>query len=1772
MRDSALADNLPAGMELTATPTTSQGTCTGAAGGDSFTCDFNTINNGDSVTVTVPVKVTAKPSSGSISNTASVTTFGVDSDDSNDKDTGTVTVTESSIAGTVYNDQNDNGSIDASEHGIAAVTMTLTGIDNWGNTINESVVTDANGDYLFDHLPTSDTNGYTVTETHPANFDDGLESLDGAIDNGSRMSDVITSIVLPTDTDIINYDFGELGLASLQGSVWYDVNNDGVKDANETTAIANTLITLTGTETVSGKTVNFANTTDVNGEYQFTNLTAGTYIITETQPTTWSDGLEQLGDKGGNTATNDTFAAITLTANQSGIGYNFGEQGGSISGYVYRDPNDNGIFDTGEAAISNVQVTLTGTDNNGFTINLTSTTDTNGFYEILGLPASDSTGYTLTETQPSLIFDGKDTVGTISGTTVGTLANDIISAIVLPVNGAGIDYNFGEGGDIASSISGNVFIDLNDDGIKDADEETIENVTVTLRGTNSLGATINLTQTTNVVGQYSFNNLAPSDGNGYTITESQPTSFDDGLDSTPGQILANSRTTDVISKVVLGADENLPNNNFAELYPNKISGTVFIDGNDDGIQTIDELGIENVLITLTGTDKLNRVINKTLLTDVNGDYTFTNLPENLVNGYTITESHPSKFEDGLDSKLEQVIVDSRTSDVIDVLILKSNEHLTENNFAELYSGKISGTVFIDRNNDGSQATDELGIENVSLTLTGIDYLNRPVNKTLLTSINGEYTFLHLPASDANGYTVTESQPSNFVDGLDSKLGQVIANSRTTDVIETLVLADHEHLTDNDFAELELGKISGTVYIDANDDGIKDSAELGIEGVTVTLTGVDFTGSNVNTVLTTDEQGDYSFDSLLPSNENGYQITENQPDELLDGLESINSVVIADSRFKDVITSIALAANQELVNYNFGELDTASLSGTVWVDENDNGLIDDDEAMRIANVTITLSGIESHVPAGETPQEVTATTVTDENGDYSFTMLSAGNYSITEEHPSAWMDGKDHLGTLSGELGDDLIEAIDLKAGQNGTAYNFGERGSDLQGLVYNDLNNNALHEANEAGIPEVEITLTGTDSNGQPVSRTTHTFVDGQYLFEHLPLPNAEGYQVHEIQPEQVDDGKDSLGSHDGTLENDHISDIIFTSHFTHVTDYNFGELIRNPARISGMVWLDSNHNRSEDDGNGLEGWTVQLIDSRDNEKDNVNVIPIATVITGKEGTYLFDGLPPGEYEVRFIHPQGGVIYGYPVSDEPGVDLGAGTIRKLKLEAGEHIDEQNLPIDPSGVVYDSETRETVAGATVTLIAPPGFDPDRDLIGGQDNMSQVTSDDGLYQFLFFTSAPSGEYRLEVTEPIGYLPGISTKIPACTNIPNVLSSPNPALVQLNDTPPEIDAVIHDINSCGTSSADFKQGENSTQYYLSFNINPQLPSANVLNNHIPVDPMNGEILGVVKTTPISNASRGDLVPYTITIANNLERNLNNIAIVDQLPPGFKYIEGSAKINGITIEPVVNSRQLTWSNIDFDGLAQHSLTLMTVIGAGVGEGEYVNQAWAQAGDLTQIITNIANAAVRIVPDPLFDCSDIIGKVFNDKNINGYQDDDEMGLPAVRIATAQGLLVTTDKDGRYHIACAEVPNEMRGSNFILKVDERTLPSGFRISTENPRVVRLTRGKLVKANFGATIHRVVRIQLNALAFDGTKLLIEHQEALNKTIQALQLKPSILRLAYQQGDETEEVVSERFEQLTEKIKQQWQDCDCQYELIIEQEITLAGDDLELLEQTGSANHE
>jgi hypothetical protein len=230
-------------------------------------------------------------------------------------------------------------------------------------------------------------------------------------------------------------------------------------------------------------------------------------------------------------------------------------------------------------------------------------------------------------------------------------------------------------------------------------------------------------------------------------------------------------------------------------------------------------------------------------------------------------------------------------------------------------------------------------------------------------------------------------------------------------------------------------------------------------------------------------------------------------------------------------------------------------------------------------------------------------------------------------------------------------------------------------------------------------------------------------------------------------------------------------------------------------------------------------------------------------------------------------------------------------------------------------------------------------------------------------------------------------------------------------------------------------------------------------------------------------------------------------------------------------------------------------VVGSGVSEGEYVNRALVRNTATGGAVSGEATATVRVIPDPDFDCTDVIGKVFDDRNLNGRQDPGDKGLTGVRVVTAQGLIAATDEHGRFHITCAAVPDEDRGGNFILKVDERSLPTGYRMTTENPRVQRATRGKMIRFNFGATIHRVVRIDIADGVFepDTSEMRMQWTPRIARLLEELKKAPSVLRLSYLGDVERKGLVKERLEALKKEITKQWKQSDGGYRLDIETEI-------------------
>jgi uncharacterized repeat protein (TIGR01451 family) len=380
---------------------------------------------------------------------------------------------------------------------------------------------------------------------------------------------------------------------------------------------------------------------------------------------------------------------------------------------------------------------------------------------------------------------------------------------------------------------------------------------------------------------------------------------------------------------------------------------------------------------------------------------------------------------------------------------------------------------------------------------------------------------------------------------------------------------------------------------------------------------------------------------------------------------------------------------------------------------------------------------------------------------------------------------------------------------------------------------------------------------------------------------------------------------------------------------------------------------------------------------------------------------------------------------------------------------------------------------------------------------------------------------------------------------------------------DAIAATTQYCEAQTSEFAPGtaiparSTGTNYHVHLMLDGSRSpgSSQIFNNHLPLDPDLSGALAITKTTPLLNVSRGQLVPYVITLSNLSALALPEVVIVDRYPAGFTYVPGSAQLDGVPLEPAVAGRELSWRQVAVSGTRQHTLKLLLAVGAGVTEGEYVNRAQALNGVTGAALSGEASATVRVVPDPTFDCTDVTGKVYDDANRNQIQDGDERGIAGVRVVTARGLAATTDAYGRFHITCAITPVEGRGSNFVLKLDDRTLPSGYRPSTKQVLIQRATRGKALKFDFGASIHRVVGLDVADAVFEpgSTEMRGQWRPRLNLLLEELRKAPAVLRLSYLADVEDAALVERRMQALRKQITESWEALNCCYQLTIEPEV-------------------
>ena len=1075
---------------------------------------------------------------------------------------GQTKVTLASLGGVAFIDVNHDGVKQNNEPGLSGVIFQLTGTDDQGNFVNLNTSSDSAGNFSFTGLRPGT---YTLTETQPANFGNGTTTAGTA--GGNVSGDSISNIVLTSGVNATNYRFGEIG-NQVTGQVFNDLNANGVRDGAEV-GRAGVLLTLTNNDT----NVAFNVLSDASGNFTFSDLGPGSYTLTATNPQPLTLGF-----------TTSASQAITIPGDGVVGGVvndkNFGlSQQSELNGIVYDDRNHNGVFDAGDVGIGGVQLVVQGTQNNGVSVtNRAVTTQANGTFRVTGLLAGV---YSVTETQPANFDEGSITVGSAGGI-VGTNA---VTNIVLGAGVTATGYNFGEQQISFASLTGRVFIDINGDGVRQSNEPGIGDVVLTLAGTANNGDPVNLSVITSSDGTFSFTNVRPGT---YTLTETQPANFANG--TAKAGTAGGNVSGDSISNIVLGNGATAQNYFFGEIG-NHATGQVFNDLNGNGVRDGAETGRSGVVLVLTNNSTGTSF---TLVSDANGNFQFDNLGPG---SYALAATNPDPVNLGF-TTVSPLTFTIPNAGVVGGTVADQNVGLSQ-------VSDLAGVVYNDKNNNGVFDAGDAGIGGVQIRIQGTQANGTSVDRTVSTDANGSYKLTNLLAGN---YTITETQPNGFDEGtvnVGSAGGSVGANAVTN-----IVLGAGIHATGYNFGEKDIrfASLSGRVFIDRNNDGLFQSAEPGLAGVVVTLSGTANNGDAVNLTATTLGDGTFSFTNVRPGT---YTLTETQPANFANGSAragTAGGVVNGDS-----IANIVLGSNAQATDYLFGEIGNR-ISGKVFTDANANGNFDAGELGR-SGVTVNLTG-----------GGLSLSVVTDASGNYQFTDLGPGTFSITVTAPAGFGVTTQALSVT--------IPSNGLVGGEK-TDQNIGlAQAGSLAGVIFLDVNNDGIQQANETGFSSLQLTLTGVLNNGTNFTRTITSGQDGKFLFETLL---AGTYTLTPTVPNGVRFGIITVGSAGGTAGSGNITGISLGVGQV-ATGYSFA-LRSNADRgiLAGNVFLDRNKNgrrdagdlRSQDLTSGIQGVTIQLI-GRDNFGNSVNL----STQTDFNGNYVFTNLAAGKYRIIEVQPQ----------------------------------------------------------------------------------------------------------------------------------------------------------------------------------------------------------------------------------------------------------------------------------------------------------------------------------------------------------------------------------------------------------------------------------------------------------------------------------------------------------------------------------------------------------
>ena len=635
----------------------------------------------------------------------------------------------------VFDDLNGNSVQDEGEPGIEDVPVTL--LDGDGNPVMDddgnpvATATDDFGMYSFTDLPPGD---YSVQFELPVSYvfaPVGPSSDSLMLDPDEPIPDIAADVVdgtsitapqtLVSGENNTSFDAGIFIPVVVGGSVWEDINGNGLLDAGEE-PLEDAGVTIFDE---NNQFVNYA-TTGPDGTYAL-NLDPGTYYAIISPPSDGNDYKLSPITPNGSDFDPDTMktAPVTLV---SGEGTNF-DAGFyvpiTVTSYVWDDADGDGIQDPEESGYSGPMVVNLYNDINPDVPFISVVTDvTDGSFQITDIPPGDYV-FEFVPGDEDVIFSPPNQGG-----------DDSKDSDVDPETGKTVPITLESGNEITDVAAGitnmpsigpnAVCNDLNGDGLCGASEPGLEAVAVTLY--DDEGGEVDVTFT-DENGEYSFPNLEP--GSYYISVNKDPSYVFSPVVpegnviylEDEGQPYGNRSPT-----VTLDLGDNDDTLIVAMYDPVTIGNKVWDDLNGDGVQQLTEPGMNEVTATLLD---VNGVALRSTFTDIDGHYYFNDIPPG---GYAVKFSLPTNgYIFTVQAKDSVVITDPSHPDVcLEYGCVTSDADretgITDTKFvtsgADNYSFDagmfipvtISGTTWHDLNADGFRQPEEVGLEGTTISL------------------------------------------------------------------------------------------------------------------------------------------------------------------------------------------------------------------------------------------------------------------------------------------------------------------------------------------------------------------------------------------------------------------------------------------------------------------------------------------------------------------------------------------------------------------------------------------------------------------------------------------------------------------------------------------------------------------------------------------------------------------------------------------------------------------------------------------------------------------------------------------------------------------------------------------------------------------------------------------------------------------------------------------------------------------------------------------------